>query len=48
MLTGDSLDAHNTFAEPNRVRPTAVELTGSKGGVDVALPPRSILVLALE
>ena len=48
MLTGDSLDAHNTFAEPNRVRPTTVELTGSKGGVDVTLPPRSILVLALE
>jgi alpha-N-arabinofuranosidase len=48
MLTGASLDAHNTFAEPNRVRPTPIELTGSKGGVEVALPPRSILVLALD
>ena len=48
MLTGASLDAHNTFAEPNRVRPTPIELTGSKGGLDVALPPRSILVVALE
>ena len=48
MLTGASLDAHNTFAEPNRVHPTTVELTGSKGSLEVALPPRSILVLALE
>lgn len=48
MLTGATLDAHNTFAEPNRVRPTPVEFPGSKGGLDVALPPRSILVVALE
>jgi alpha-N-arabinofuranosidase len=48
MLTGASLDAHNTFAEPNRVRPTTVELTAAKGSVEVALAPRSILVVALE
>jgi len=48
MLTGASLDAHNTFAEPNRVRPTPVELPGSKGGLEISLPPRSILILALE
>jgi alpha-N-arabinofuranosidase len=48
MLTGATLDAHNTFAEPNRVRPTSVELIGSKGSLEVALPPRSILVVAIE
>jgi alpha-L-arabinofuranosidase len=48
MLTGSSLDAHNTFAEPNRLRPTAVELTAAKGSLEVALPPRSIVVLALD
>jgi alpha-N-arabinofuranosidase len=48
MLTGSSLDAHNTFAEPNRVRPTPIELTGSKGSLEVELAPRSIVVLALE
>jgi len=48
MLTGASLDAHNTFAEPNRVRPTNVEFTAAKGTLDVAVPPRSIVVLALE
>jgi alpha-N-arabinofuranosidase len=48
MLTGASLDAHNTFAEPNRVRPTSVELTATKGTLEIALPPRSIVVLAVE
>jgi alpha-L-arabinofuranosidase len=48
MLAGSSLDAHNTFAEPNRVRPTAVELAGAKGSLEVTLPARSILVVALE
>jgi alpha-N-arabinofuranosidase len=48
MLTGASLDAHNTFAEPNRVRPTPIELTGSNGRLEVTLPPRSILVVALD
>jgi alpha-N-arabinofuranosidase len=48
MLTGASVDAHNTFAEPNRVRPTTVELTAAKGSLELALPPRSILVLALD
>jgi alpha-N-arabinofuranosidase len=48
LLTGSSLDAHNTFAEPNRVSPTPVELTGSDGSVAITLPPRSIVVLALD
>jgi alpha-L-arabinofuranosidase len=48
MLTGSSLDAHNTFAAPNQVRPTSVEFTGTKGSLEITLPPRSILVLALD
>jgi alpha-L-arabinofuranosidase len=48
ILTGSSIDAHNTFAEPNRVQPTPLELTGSNGSLEVSLPPRSIAVLALE
>jgi hypothetical protein len=30
------------------VRPTPIELTGSQGRLEVTLPPRSILVLALD
>lgn len=48
MLTGASIDAHNTFSEPNSVRPTPFEVTGSKGDLELSLPPRSILVVALE
>jgi alpha-L-arabinofuranosidase len=49
MLTGGSLDAHNTFAEPNRVTPTAVEWAGSaQGSAAFTLPPKSIVVVALE
>lgn len=48
LLTGDALDAHNTFAEPNRVRPTPIEIEGTGGHLELELPPKSILVVALE
>ena len=48
LLTGGSLDAHNTFADPDRVHPTPLELTGSNGKLEIALPPRSIAVVSLE
>jgi alpha-N-arabinofuranosidase len=48
VLTGDALDAHNTFDAPDRVQPTAVVLTGERGRLEIALPPRSIMVLSLE
>src|SRR4029078_13747373 len=48
ILTGASLDAHNTFDEPNLVHPVPIELTGSKGSLEVSLPPHSVLVLALD
>ncbi len=48
MLTGASTDAHNTFAQPNSVKPTPVELSGANGKLEVPLPPRSIVVLRLE
>jgi len=48
LLTGGSLDAHNTFADPDRVHPTPLELTGSNGKLEIALPARSIAVVSLE
>jgi alpha-L-arabinofuranosidase len=48
MLTGASIDAHNTFTEPNRVQPTPIELAGSNGKLEISLPPRSIVVLRLD
>ena len=48
LLTGNSLDAHNTFDDPKQVSPTAIELSGSQGSVELTLPPRSIMVLGLD
>lgn len=48
VLTGDKLDAHNTFAEPNVVEPRAFD--GAKlvdGKLTVELPARSVVVLEL-
>jgi alpha-N-arabinofuranosidase len=48
LLTGNALDAHNTFAEPERVRPAPVTFTGKEGQLQIELPPKSVLVVALE
>ena len=48
VLTGDQLDAHNTFADPNVVEPRAFD--GAKladGKLTVELPARSVVVLEL-
>ncbi len=47
-LSGATLDAHNTFAAPNQVKPVPVEFKGDGGRVAIDLPPKSIMVLALE
>jgi alpha-N-arabinofuranosidase len=49
VLTGETLDAHNTVGAPDRVLPasfTAAELKG--GTVEVRLPPHSVVVLTLD
>jgi alpha-N-arabinofuranosidase len=48
ILTHEKLDAHNTFAEPDRVKPAAFDdasVDGNKLQADV--PPRSVVVLRL-
>jgi len=48
ILTAPTMDAHNTFAAPDRVQPTAFNGATLQGAVLKAqLPPRSIVVLAL-
>jgi alpha-N-arabinofuranosidase len=48
VLTGPTMDAHNTFAAPDRVQPAAFTGASLQGPVlKVALPPRSVVVLAL-
>lgn len=48
VLTSDKLDAHNTFNEPDRIKPAVFDgasLTGEKLQADI--PPHSVVVLSL-
>lgn len=49
ILTGDTMDAHNTFDDPDRVAPEALDvvLDEDDGGVelDIVLPARSVAVV---
>ena len=49
LLTADSVQAHNTFDRPDRVRPVPfAEGRLTENGFTVMLPPRSVVVLALQ
>jgi alpha-N-arabinofuranosidase len=49
LLTGDSVDAHNTFDDPERVRPVAFGGASlQQDTLTVLLPPRSVVALALS
>ena len=49
LLTADTIQAHNTFDQPDRVRPTTLTGIQSKpGGFQVTLPPRSVSVLTIR
>jgi alpha-N-arabinofuranosidase len=43
------MTAHNTFKKPDDVRPAEFNaFSGSGNGVTITLPPKSVVVLALE
>jgi alpha-N-arabinofuranosidase len=49
VLTGSSMNAHNTFESPDRVRPAAfsgARVSGTSLSVD--LPPMSVVVLEMQ
>lgn len=49
LLTGDAVDAHNTFDQPDRVRPEPFENALLEGSVvNVEMPPKAIVTLMLE
>ena len=48
ILTAEELDAHNTFEQPERVKPASFSGASLKEGKLTAdIPPRSVVVLAL-
>ena len=49
VLTSDKLDAHNTFDDPEHIRPTDFKGASIKNGkLTAKLPPRSVVVLQLS
>jgi alpha-N-arabinofuranosidase len=49
ILTAEELDAHNTFDEPERVKPETFDGASLEGGkLTAEIPPRSVVVLKLK
>ena len=49
VLTAERLNAHNTFAEPDVLRPAEfTEASLKRGGLELKLPARSVTVLAIR
>jgi alpha-N-arabinofuranosidase len=49
ILTSDKLDGHNTFEEPDRVKPASFDGASlDDGKLAAEIPPRSVVVLHLE
>jgi alpha-N-arabinofuranosidase len=49
VLTAPAINAHNTFTDPQAVKPAAFTGAQVAGGVlTVALPPKSVVVLELQ
>ena len=48
LLTAAAMDAHNTFAKPDAIKPVAYSAQAANGKLTLALPAKSVLVVALE
>jgi len=48
VLTASAMDAHNTFAKPDAVKPAAFNATATGGKLVVKLPAKSVVVGAVE
>jgi alpha-N-arabinofuranosidase len=48
VLTAPDIDAHNTFTQPDAVKPAPVSVAASGGKIVVKLPAKAVLVGAVE
>ena len=48
ILTAKTMDAHNTFDQPDAVKPAPFKATRKGDELRVELPPKSIVVVAVE
>lgn len=48
VLTAKAMDAHNTFAAPTAIQPEAYSAKATNGKLSLALPAKSVVVVAVE
>ena len=48
LLTADTMDAHNTFANPNHLTPVPFSTKVDKGVLTIKLPAKSVMVVKLK
>ncbi len=48
VLTAKAMDAHNTFAAPNAIKPEAYSAKATNGKLALELPAKSVVVVAVE
>lgn len=48
VLTAKAMDAHNTFAAPTAIQPEAYSAKTTNGKLSLALPAKSVVVVAVE
>jgi alpha-N-arabinofuranosidase len=48
VLTAGAMDAHSSFAEPERVKPAPIDVTLQEGTLRVELPAKSVTVITVR
>ncbi len=48
ILTAPTMDAHNTFAQPQAIKPAAYSVKAANGKLNLSLPAKAVVVVALE
>jgi alpha-N-arabinofuranosidase len=48
VLTSAAMDAHNTFQNPQAVKPAAFSARAARGKLSIKLPAKAVMVVALE
>jgi alpha-N-arabinofuranosidase len=48
ILTGETVDAHNSFASPSRIAPKAYRASAAGGQLRFELPAKSIAVVQVR
>jgi alpha-N-arabinofuranosidase len=48
VLTSDAMDAHNTFEQPQAIKPAPFSATAADGKLTVKVPAKAVMVLAVE